>query len=64
MSETEADQSSSIYCKDCGSVISVHESDGERVPCFRCGSTRRNFKETVTVYKKVTGGVNGNNNER
>ena len=64
MSETGAGQSSSIHCNDCGSVVAAHEFDGKRVPCFKCGSTRRNFKETVIVYKSGRGGVNGDNDKR
>lgn len=57
MLETEADQSSSIYCKDCDALIAVNEFDGKRLPCPMCGSTRRNFKDEIIIYKTAKGGI-------
>ena len=67
MSGIEADQHSTVNCNDCDAVIVFNEQDGKRLPCPKCGSTRRHFKETVVYYvgtSAIQGGINGDNDKR
>ena len=64
MIETEVDQSSSVYCNDCGALIAVNEVDGKKVPCFMCGSTRRNYWDTTIRYVTMNRRKNGDNDKR
>ena len=48
---------SKIICKGCLREIVNHEVNGERVPCQICGSTRRDFRDTVTKHINITGGI-------
>ena len=46
---------SKVICKGCLREIVNHEVNGERVPCQICGSTRRDFRDTVICHMAMGG---------